>query len=41
MGFPTTRRDFDQFAKMLKQTDPGVAEDTLSASLRKAAAKEE
>jgi hypothetical protein len=41
MGFPTTRKEFDHFAKMLKQTAPGVAEDTLSALLRKAAAKEE
>jgi hypothetical protein len=41
MGFPTIRRDFDHFAKMLTQTAAGVAEDTLSALLRKAAAKDE
>ncbi|HEX3448602.1 MAG TPA: hypothetical protein VHS97_10140 [Isosphaeraceae bacterium] len=41
MGFLTTRRDFDHFAKMLTQTALGQAEDTLSALLRKAAAKEE
>ena len=41
LGFPTTRREFDHFAKMLKQTAPGLAEDTLSALLKKAAEKEE
>ena len=37
-GFPTTRREIDHFIKMLKQTAPGLAEDTLAA-LRKAAGK--
>ena len=41
MGFPTNRRDFDHFAKMLTQTALGQAEDTLSDVLRMAAAKEE
>jgi hypothetical protein len=41
MGFPTTRRDFDHFAKMLTQTALGQAEDTLSDVLRMVAAKDE
>ncbi len=41
IGYPTTRKDFDHFAKMLKQTAPGLADETVSALLRKAATKEE
>ena len=41
MGYPTTRKDIDHFIKMLKQTAPGLADETVSALLRKAATKEE